>query len=99
VELVSTHALLGHTEKVNRFQPNIERDVAILEYRADFNRELFAASPAFPDARANGMLGFRLCLETIRFTLYAAMWTDRAFGPALLLKELSGIIFAIELLD
>lgn len=51
VELVGTHTLFGRTKKIDRLQPDIERDLGTLKDRADRDGKRLAAVTALVEAR------------------------------------------------
>ena len=76
VKLVAGDTLLAGAKKVHRLQPNIHRDVAILEYGPDLHSELLAALVALVEANAGRFTGHLAdALET------PAMRANGAFRP------------------
>jgi hypothetical protein len=62
VKLVSTHSFFGRAEQMNRHEPLVKWDVAVLKNRAYGYGELLAARTTLPNSLTNGTLGtfFRL---------------------------------------
>ena len=76
VKLVAADALLGRAKQVHRLQPQVHRDVAILENGPDLHGELLAALVAFVEADPGRLAGH--LPDAVK---PAAMGTYRALGP------------------
>ena len=77
---MGAHALFGCTEKVESHKPLMHRNMAVLEDRADRDRELRLTRTAAPQALACG--GSALALYAVRLAHHTALRADRAIGPA-----------------
>ena len=53
VKLVSAHALLAGTHQVDRHEPLVKRDMAVLEDRTDGYAELLTATGTLPNPTTN----------------------------------------------
>jgi hypothetical protein len=83
---------------MNVAEPCGERDVAVLEDRADADSELSAASFALPDAGTDMRALSRLCLrrELIRLSQQSSVGADSAIWPPQFLDKLACGIFGTE---
>lgn len=75
-KLIARNALFARAEQIHRLEPQVHRDVAILEHRADLHGELFAALVALVEANA-GRFTVHLA-DTLNAT---AMRANRAVRP------------------
>jgi hypothetical protein len=83
----------GGRQQRNGLKPDVQFNVAGLEYGADLNAELFTAGVAFVNANT-GALAFHF-----RTTIHnPAMRTRAAFGPSARLKIFVGGGFIMEML-
>ena len=55
LELAGADAFLGRAHEEDRLEPQVHRDVAVLEYGPDVHGELLAAVIALAQARAGGL--------------------------------------------
>ncbi len=65
-------------DQLDRLQPQMQREVAVLEDRADAHREGLPAGVALPQARTAGFAG--QAADSLVVAI-AAMGTNRAFRP------------------
>ena len=78
LDLAGADALLAGAHQVDGLQPQMQREMAVLEDRADPHREGLAAGVALPQARTAGLA--RQAADPL-FIAIAAMRANRAFGP------------------
>jgi len=83
VKLVSAHTLLAGTEKMERHQPLVQRNVAAFEDRSYGDTELLPAGPAVEQAAPSVPLRAFLVGQSRGFVQDAAVGADRTVRPAL----------------
>src|SRR2546425_300903 len=83
MKLMRGHSLLAGAEQMIGKQPLAQRNMAVLEDRAQCDGELLTASATLPYAFAD-VLAFlgRLRLKAVGIVEFATMWADRARWPA-----------------
>lgn len=92
LQLVATASLFARADKVDRLHPLVQWDLAALKDCANGYRELFAAVLALVHAGA-----VRLAIQYIVILAHAAaVWADRAIGPADGFKVLAGLGGVLE---
>ena len=93
VELVAADALLGSAQQMDGLEPLVQRDLALLEDRADLDGELLPASGAL--LRPNQPS--RVAFERVGATDHATMGAHRAIRPKHTLDMLVSGLLALEM--
>jgi hypothetical protein len=78
LNLAGRNTLLTRHNELDRLQPQVQREMAILEYAADPHRERLAAGVTLSQARTASFS--RQAADSLVFAI-AAMGADRTVGP------------------
>jgi len=97
VKLMSANTLLAGTKKMERHQPLVQRDVAVLEDRSNGDTELLSAGPAVEQARPSVALCALLAGQSRGFVQDAAVRADRTVRPALRFEVFPCLISVLKM--